>query len=287
MRYRFMRFPEGKTKAVTLSYDDGLATDLKLCGILDRHGMKCTLNVNSRWLVDEENGWNITKAQLKEAVLANGHEIAVHGAQHIAPGKARPIDALKDALECRHGLEQLTGRIIRGMAYPDSGITAFCNGATYAGVKQYLTELDIAYARSLAGDNNRFMMPSDWHNWSPTAHHKNPQVMDWAKQFVAINVNGQYDPERYPRLFYLWGHAYEFDRENAWPLLEELCQTLGHKDDTWYATNMEIYEYTAAYDALIFSVDSTIIHNPTSRTVWFDQDKKLYVIHPGQTLHIT
>jgi hypothetical protein len=212
---------------------------------------------------------------------------AVHGAQHIAPGKARPIDGLKDALECRHALEQLFGRIIRGMAYPDSGITAFCNGATYAGVKQYLTQLDIVYARSLAADNNRFMMPTDWHNWIPTAHHKNPQVMDWAKQFVSIDVNSQYDPERYPRLFYLWGHTYEFDRENAWPLLEELCQTLGHKEDTWYATNMEIYEYTAAYDALIFSVDSTIIHNPTNRTVWFDQDKKLYVIHPGQTLQIT
>lgn len=286
MRYRFMRFPEGKTKAVTLSYDDGLSTDLKLCEVLNQHGMKCTLNINSRWLADEDNCRNISKTKLTDFVLATGHEVAVHGAQHVAPGKARVIDALKDALECRHELEKLTGRIIRGMAYPDSGITVYCNGATYLGVKQYLMELDIVYARSLAADNNRFLMPTDWHNWIPTAHHKNQQVMEWAKQFASIDVNSLYEPDRYPRLFYLWGHTYEFENDNNWSLLEDLCETLGHKDDTWYATNMEIYEYTAAYDSLVFSVDNTIIHNPSNQTVWFDSDKKLHVIHPGQTIRI-
>ena len=29
MRYRFLRFPEGKFKAVTLSYDDGLRADIR------------------------------------------------------------------------------------------------------------------------------------------------------------------------------------------------------------------------------------------------------------------
>ena len=30
MRYRFLRFPEGKFKAVTFSYDDGLHADIRL-----------------------------------------------------------------------------------------------------------------------------------------------------------------------------------------------------------------------------------------------------------------
>lgn len=30
MRYRFLRYPEGKIKAVTLSYDDGPIFDIRL-----------------------------------------------------------------------------------------------------------------------------------------------------------------------------------------------------------------------------------------------------------------
>lgn len=59
--------------------------------------------------------------------------------------------------------------IVRGMAYPDSGITYFTNNATYDGVKNYLKELDIVYARTLGGDNNFFALPQDWHAWMPTA----------------------------------------------------------------------------------------------------------------------
>ena len=31
MRYRFLRFPGGKTKAVTFIYDDGCRQDIKKC----------------------------------------------------------------------------------------------------------------------------------------------------------------------------------------------------------------------------------------------------------------
>lgn len=33
MRYRLMRFPEGKTKAMTLSYDDGITQDKTLANL--------------------------------------------------------------------------------------------------------------------------------------------------------------------------------------------------------------------------------------------------------------
>lgn len=35
MQYKFMRFPGGKSKAITLSYDDGCTADLKLLEIID------------------------------------------------------------------------------------------------------------------------------------------------------------------------------------------------------------------------------------------------------------
>lgn len=43
----YMRFPDGKTKALTLSYDDGVEQDIHLVEIMKRNGLKGTFNLNS------------------------------------------------------------------------------------------------------------------------------------------------------------------------------------------------------------------------------------------------
>lgn len=84
----------------------------------------------------------------------------------------------------------------------------------------------------------------------------------------------------------MWGHSYEFERDNNWNLLDEICEKLSGKDDIWYATNGEIYDYVEAYNSLSYSADGTIIYNPTLFEIWFDVDGKLYSIKPGETLKI-
>lgn len=69
-------------------------------------------------------------------------------------------------------------------------------------------------------------------------------------------------------MFYLWGHSYEFDNDDNWNVIEEFAAHTGGKDDIWYATNIEIYDYVKAYEALSVSVDESIIHNPTDIDVW-------------------
>ena len=91
---------------------------------------------------------------------------------------------------------------------------------------------------------------------------------------------------RFPRLFYLWGHSFEFERNNNWELLDTICDKLARREDVWYATNMEIYEYVNAYRSLIYSADAKIIHNPTNVKIWFDLDGVLYSIDPTGTLVI-
>ena len=95
-----------------------------------------------------------------------------------------------------------------------------------------------------------------------------------------------YSANRYPRLFYIWGHSFEFDRNNNWERLEEICQKLGGKEDVWYATNIEIYDYVQAYKSLIYSANGRKVYNPTLFTIWFDVDSKLYSIKPGETICI-
>ena len=281
MRYQFLRFPGGKPKAVTFSYDDGCIEDIRFSQILTKHNLKCTFNLNCDVL---RKGSGLSQADVEEYLLAKGHEIAVHGQLHRAEGGMRLIEGIRDVLECRLELEKKYGRIIRGMAFPDFGITKMYNGASYEAIKQYLKELDIVYSRTLGGDNNRFTLPEDWLAWMPTAHHNNPELMGWLEEFLNFDytAKGIYCANRGPRLCYIWGHSYEFERNQNWELAEQICEKVAGKEDVWYATNMEIYEYVTAYQSLVYSADGSRIYNPTLKTIWMERDEKLYSIQSGE-----
>lgn len=280
MRYTLMRYPNGKTKAVTFSYDDGVSQDKRLAALFDKYGMKATFNFNCECM----SGKRYTNEEIKEIFLSKGHEIAVHGANHRANGNLRPIEGIRDVLDCRLELEERCGQIIRGMAYPDSGITLFGNFGSYEMVKQYLTELDIAYSRTLGGDNNSFMLPEDFHAWMPSAHHDNPKILEYVHEFIALDVSEIPNPaRRVPRLLYIWGHSYEFDRNDNWEHIEEICKKLSDNEEIWYATNMEIYDYVESYKRLVYSADGHKVYNPTLLTIWLDVDGKLHSINPGET----
>ncbi len=283
MKYQFMRFPGGKAKAVTFSYDDGVRADLRLIETMNRYSIKGTFNL-AGWVLNAQPGGNrLTVEEVQKYILDAGHEVAVHGMEHRAPGILRAAQGIREVLSCRVELEKAFGRIIRGMAYPDTGIGRLTSGVDYATIRKYLQDLDIVYARTLAGDNKNFMMPEDWYAWMPSVRHANPEALEYAKAFVQLQIP-TYVAAQYPRLFYLWGHSYEFDDNNNWELLDQLCAELGNRDDIWYATNMEIYEYTQAYNSLIYSADGTRIYNPTLYRIWFVQHGVPYSIASGETL---
>ncbi len=283
MRYRFMRFPEGKFKAVTFSYDDGVTADKRLAKLLADRGLKGTFNINSGFW---ESDGRLTPEEIREYILDSGHEVAVHGELHRALGVVSIADGIRDVMHCREAMEKAFGRIVRGMAYPDTGITRFEADHTYEDVKAYLQALGIVYARTLAGDNNRFELPTDWYAWMPTAHHSNPLVMAYVEEFCVLKEADVRNARRHPRLFYLWGHSYEFDQQDNWEHMEALCDKLCGREDTWYATNSEIYAYVKAYDALVFSADDTMVYNPTATDVWFDADGHLKCVRSGETITI-
>ena len=283
MKAIFMRYPGGKAKAVTFSYDDGVPQDKRLLELFNKYGLKATFNFNSV----RNSNFHYTDEEIEELFLSKGHEIAVHGALHRANGNLRAIEGIRDVLDCRLELEKRCNRIIRGMAYPDSGITLMGNFGNYEMIKNYLTELDIAYARTLGNDNDNFMLPQDFHAWMPSAHHNNSNIFEYIEKFLNIDISGKaYHARRVPRLLYIWGHSYEFDRDNNWDRAEEICQKLANNDDIWYATNIEIYDYVEAYKRLQYSADGRKVYNPTALTIWLDYGCTIYQIKPGETLPI-
>ena len=283
MRSVFMRYPNGKAKAVTFSYDDGVPQDRRLVEIFDKYHIKATFNFNGKGMRE----FYFSKEEIQNYFLSAGHEIAVHGDNHRANGNLRPIEGIRDVLDCRLELEERCDSIIRGMAYPDTGIRLMGNFTTHEQIKNYLSELDIAYARTLGGDNDSFLLPSDFHAWMPSAHHDNPKIMEYIDKFLALDISTKaYHARRVPRLLYIWGHSYEFDRNDNWEHIEEICEKLANNDEIWYATNIEIYDYVQAYKNLRYSANGCMVYNPTLLTVWLDVDGKTYQIYSNETILI-
>ena len=71
MRYVFMRFPGGKAKAVTLSYDDGCIQDIRLSNVISPLGLKCTFNLNGETY---KKGQRIYKVGEYEILVKQGYK---------------------------------------------------------------------------------------------------------------------------------------------------------------------------------------------------------------------
>ena len=92
---------------------------------------------------------------------------------------------------------------------------------------------------------------------------------------------------RRERLFYLWGHTYEFERDDNWDVFEDFAKKIGGSDEVWYATNLEIYEYVEAYNRLEYFADGKTVYNPTLIDVWMYDNGTVYEIPSGKTVKIT
>ncbi|MBQ7912888.1 MAG: polysaccharide deacetylase family protein [Clostridia bacterium] len=271
-----MRFPGFKRKAVTLSYDDGVAQDKRLVQIMQKNGLKGTFNINSG-LLPKESGWHMTAAEALELYTNSGMEVAVHGQYHLSLANVDSAVATNDVLQDRLALENLFGCLVKGMAY--------ANGSYNDEVVGILKTCGIEYARTVTSTED-FELPEDWLRLNPTCHHKNRKLMELVKAFLEV----QPDPLRLqkytPKLFYLWGHSYEFDGDGNWDVIEEFAEAIGNREDIWYATNGEIYAYVKAFDSLRWSADGKLVHNPSGTDVCIFCNKKEYLVKSGTTIKI-
>lgn len=279
MKRRFLRFPDFKQKAVTLSYDDGVRQDFKLIEIMKKYGLKGTFNINGGMFSNEmrtDGKGRMTKEEALSLYLPSGMEVAVHGLKHRSLAEVDPAFATYDVISDRKVLEDMFGVIIKGMAY--------ANGSYSDQVVDILKNCGINYSRTTVSTEN-FFVPDDWLRMPATCHHNNPKLMELAKIFLEAPETPYFwgNP---PRLFYLWGHSYEFDNNNNWNVIEEFAKYVGNRDDVWYATNGEIYDYVKAYDSLVFSANGELVFNPTNTIVYLDYFRTPVKIMPGETIKL-
>lgn len=269
---KYMRFPGGRQKAATFSYDDGVKADLKLLEIFGKYGVKGTFNLNSL-LFDCQN-WHqrMNEEETFNAFNAGVHEVALHGARHIFMNKVPLPEAINEVVQNRLYLENKFGRIVRGMAYAYNGYSDEIVAA--------LKSLGVTYARTTEPSYS-FAIPSDWLRLKPTCHHADPQFKELLNKFLSSSPADDFK-HREPWLLYVWGHSYEFDDYNNWDVIENACTELSkHEKDIWFATNGEIYDYVQAYNGLVYSLDGERVYNPSHTPVFIEIREKVYKVPAG------
>ena len=273
-----MRFPGGLGKALTLSYDDGVEQDITLMGILDKYGIKCTFNLNSGLWAPEGHVWpkghihrRMTFSRALELYMDSGHEVAVHGATHASfTGLSGPL-LVREVLEDRKALEDMFHTVVRGAAYP--------YGAFNAAACEVLKNCGIEYCRTV-NSTHRFQLPDNWLTLHPTCHHDDPLLGELTDRFLK-------EPAYWDcKLFYLWGHSYEFEDKGNWQVIEDFAAKAGGREDVWYCTNIQAFDYTRDFGRLVFSADGRQVVNPTASRLWFSEKGTVYEIGPGAVLRL-
>lgn len=256
-------FKDGKTKAVTFSYDDGRTEDRQLVDMFNNYGLKGTFHLNAG-LMHHEN--RVSAEEVK--ALYKGHEVSAHTLTHPTIERSPKEEVIYEVMEDRKALEALVDYPVRGMSYP--------NGSYSKEIIEVLPHLGIEYAR-IVGGHFTYQMPKDYHQWQATCHH-NRDGLKHAKAFMALNK------PQYLYLLYIWGHSYEFTNDDNWDYMEEICKTVSGSDDVWNATNIEIVDYMNAVHGLKFNVARTQVYNPSAMSVWLNVNGITVEVPGGATM---
>lgn len=270
----FMRFPGFLDKALTLSYDDGTVHDKKLVKIMKDYSLSGTFNICR--LPEEKSNWVLSESEARELYSGEGIEVAVHGERHLTWTEVSPELACRDIMYNKENLERVFKTVVTGMAYP-------C-GRYNDRVVELARSCGIDYARTTVSTGG-FDIPSDWLRMPATCHHKDPRLMELADKFLNSEKKSYFWSNK-PKLFYLWGHSFEFNSDNNWDVIERFAEKTAGRNDVWYATNGEIYKYVRAFDRLVFSVNLEYVENPSALDVYINVLGKELVVPAGKMVEI-
>ena len=228
----------GKSKAITFSYDDGVTQDIRLAALFHKYGMKATFNLNSGLLGREgelvRNGVTISHNKVNAADVRHiyeGHEVAVHTLTHpILPRIEDEGEIIRQVEDDRLALSDLVGYEVVGMAYPGGGVN---NDERVAKIIREHT--GVRYARAFETDGS-FSKDKSLYRYRGTCYHhaEFDKMLTLGEEFLKLDA-------KMPSVFYIWGHAYEFDiYPERWGQFEEFLQMMCNRADIFYGTNKEI-----------------------------------------------
>ncbi len=274
-------YKDGKKRALTFSFDDGHSQDIRLIGLLNRYGLKCTFNLTggnckNDCFVKRENGVNYWDGSgaLKECF--KGHEIASHGYLHKNLTILNDEEMRAEIIDDINTLQEAFGCKIEGF------VSAY--GKYDDRVIDLLKELGIKYHRTTGAKTDYAPAedPLHWNCGPHIARYKAAETKEYVSNFFMSDTE--------LAMLTIWGHSFEltdmdcYSKEawngvtDRWELMENICKDVAGKSDVWYATNIEIFKYLEAMEKA--EITETYIENKSDITLYFDIDGNTTEIAP-------
>jgi peptidoglycan/xylan/chitin deacetylase (PgdA/CDA1 family) len=272
-----MLFPQGKSKALILSFDDGQVADKHLVKLMNDYGLVGTFHLNSNKLGTKDY---LTKEEVKN--LYKGHEVSGHTANHPGLTSLSKIDVIYEVVEDRKELERLTDYPVRGMSYPFGNTNDF--------VIKTISGLGIEYARTV-GDTYNYGMPTDFLKWQPTIHLfgktnyiPNDTANDRRELGQFYQLTTDFLKANSLALFYVWGHSWEYEGPgNKWAEVEKFFKMISQNPEIYYTTQIGLVDYINAFKNLKFSVDKDLVTNLSAINVFIKINGKVFTVEAGST----
>ena len=225
---------QGKRKALTFSFDDGVTQDVRLAALFHKYGMKATFNLNSGMLGQSATlmpGKLVDHSKVRAEDIRHiyeGHEVAAHTLTHPILPRLEEKYIVEQVENDRLALSELVGYEVVGFAYPGGGVNF---NSRVAGIIKANT--GIKYCRTIQS-NGAFDLSPNLYEFEPTVYHMEMDKMTaLGEEFLRMT------PDE-PKIFYVWGHSYEFDIDDTWDRFEEFLSMMAGKDDIFYGTNREV-----------------------------------------------
>jgi peptidoglycan-N-acetylglucosamine deacetylase len=214
---------------ITTSWDDGHPLDLKLSSLLKDYGISGTMYVPIR----NQESTVMTNEQLKN--VAKDFEIGGHTFNHTTLTEVNEDRVIYELVESKNVLESIIGNEVVSFSYPRNLYNRT--------IVQKVKESGYKIGRTGKTFCTTMSKPFEYH---PTVHALNKVLLAKGKHIVGANdhilaAKLLFSGNIFKRwdiiakksldhimenggIWHLWGHSWEIDQNNDWPLLQNVLE---------------------------------------------------------------
>ena len=202
-------------KLFVFAIDDGTVFDKKTIAIFNKYGIKATFNLNSglQDFVWNKDWLEVRRLRLEENKdIYDGHEVASHSLTHPFLTSLSDEDVYREVKEDIDNLRNIFGRDIQSFSFPFDGYDEkTINIIKSLGITHII----------LPDIDGSFSYPPDTYHIKVTSWNID-DALDKVKRFIE-------DEEA--ELFVYLSHSYDYEYDNSYDKLEELCKIVSENKD--------------------------------------------------------
>jgi peptidoglycan-N-acetylglucosamine deacetylase len=237
----------------TTSWDDGHPLDLRIAGLLARHGLSGT------FYVPRDVGWpTMAAGEIRE--LSSRFEVGAHTLDHLLLDRVADDEARNQLSGSRQWIEDVTGKSCRVVCFPGGKyrrrqLPLVCEAGYEAARTSEL--LSTQFPRRVNGlsliSTTVQVFPH-----SPFAYAKNAirrmslrnlvgtRALFCARDWLKLAQDLLQETVSQGGVFHLWGHSWEIEQQHQWGRLEAvLAMVAASRDKLINVTNSELGAYAA------------------------------------------